>query len=82
MLFIMDVPKETIDRVLRHRWAIFAILALAYFLVYFHRTSTSVVGSEIGATFGVGASSIALLGSSYFFVYTVMQLPSGILADR
>ncbi len=78
----MDVHKEAVNRLLRHRWAIFAILAIAYFLVYFHRTSTSVVGSDIGATFGVGATSIALLGSSYFFVYTVMQLPSGILADR
>lgn len=73
---------EAVRRLLRYRWLIFGILAISYFLVYFHRTSTSVVGGDIGDTFGVGASAIALLGSTYFFVYMAMQLPSGILADR
>ena len=32
-------------------------------------------------SFGVGAASIGLLGSAYFYAYTAMQLPSGILSD-
>ena len=67
--------------VLRYRWAVFGILAAAYFLVYFHRVSTAVVSSDLQLAFGVGAASIALLSSAYFYAYTVMQLPSGLLTD-
>jgi len=78
----MTLNKESVGKMMRYRWAIFAVLAVAYFFVYFHRTSTAVVGTAIGDTFGVGAASIALLGSAYFYAYTIMQLPSGLLADR
>lgn len=77
----MTSEDESIKKMMKYRWAIFAVLALAYFFVYFHRTSTAVVGTEIGDAFGVGAASVALLGSLYFYAYTVMQLPGGLLAD-
>ena len=68
-------------RVLRYRWAVFGILALVYFFVYFHRVSTAVVSTDLETTFGVDAASIALLSSAYFYAYTIMQLPSGLLSD-
>jgi len=78
----MALEEGKVRILLRYRWIIFAVLALGYFLVYFHRTSTSVVGGDIADIFEVSASSVALLGSAYFFVYTAMQFPSGVLADR
>lgn len=77
----MEISQEKISKVLKYRWVVFIILALAYFFVYFHRVSTAVVASDIINTFGVGAASIGLLGSAYFYAYTAMQLPSGILSD-
>ncbi|HOK27905.1 MAG TPA: MFS transporter, partial [Methanomassiliicoccaceae archaeon] len=68
-------------KVLKYRWAIFGVLAFAYFFVYFHRVSTAVVSEDLQGTFGVGAASIALLSSAYFYAYTIMQLPSGLLTD-
>jgi len=77
----MAIEEGKARMVLRYRWAVFWTLALVYFFVYFHRVSTAVVSSDLEATFGVGAASIALLSSAYFYAYTVMQLPSGLLSD-
>jgi len=63
------------------RWAIFAALAAAYFLVYFHRLSLSVVADTLVEEFATSAGVIGLLGSVYFYCYAVMQLPAGLLAD-
>jgi MFS family permease len=40
------------------------------------------MATDIQEEFGVGLASIALLSSAYFYAYTVMQLPCGILVDR
>jgi sugar phosphate permease len=64
-----------------YRWAIFAVLAAAYFLVYFHRLSLSVVADALVAEFATSAGVIGLLGSVYFYCYAVMQLPAGLMAD-
>ncbi|OYV07654.1 MAG: sugar transport family protein [Methanosaeta sp. ASP1-2] len=78
----MTLEKSKVKKVMRYRWAVFGILALAYFFVYFHRVSSAVVSTDLQITFGVStAASIGLLSSIYFYAYTVMQLPSGLLTD-
>jgi sugar phosphate permease len=77
----MTLDSKARSKVLKYRWAIFGVLAFAYFFVYFHRVSTAVVSEDLQGTFGVGAASIALLSSAYFYAYTIMQLPSGLLTD-
>jgi sugar phosphate permease len=78
----MALESRKVKTVLRYRWAVFGILALAYFFVYFHRVSSAVVSTDMQITFGVStAASIGLLSSVYFYAYTVMQLPSGLLTD-
>ena len=67
--------------VTRYRWGIFTTLALAYFFVYFHRLSLSVVANDIAREFSVSASVLGLLGSLYFYCYAIMQLPAGLLSD-
>lgn len=58
------------------------MMALAYFLVYFHRVSPAVLATDLQESFGVGLTAVAILSSAYFYAYTVMQLPCGILTDR
>jgi sugar phosphate permease len=65
----------------RFRWLIFSILALAYFFVYFHRLSLSVVADSMVEDFNTTASVMGLLGSIYFYCYAAMQLPAGLLSD-
>mgnify|MGYP001819164875 FL=1 len=73
--------KKHIKDVLQFRWAIFGVLALAYFFVYFHRLSLSVVADNLVKDFQTSASVIGLLGSVYFYCYALMQFPAGLLSD-
>lgn len=82
----MSVLKETtpamIRKTIRYRYVIFGIAAVAYFLVFFHRTSTAVMAPNLSADFGIGPAQVGLFGSMYFYAYAIFQLPSGLLADR
>ena len=60
----------------------FIILAVAYFFVYFHRTTGGAVSDTIQDFYDVGTASVALLASAYLYAYTLMMIPSGILTDR
>ena len=58
----------------------FAVLAAAYFFVYFHRMSVNALGTDMISD--VGGGSKEYLSSVYFWTYAFMQIPSGILSDR
>src|SRR5512136_2152074 len=77
----MSLQKSKVEKVLSYRWAIFSVLAIAYFFVYFHRVSPAILSIDLQIAFGVSAASIALLSSVYFYAYAIMQLPSGLLTD-
>ena len=64
-----------------YRWLVFALLALAYLLVYFHRTSPAVVALDMMSDLQAGAGLMGLLASAYFYPYAIMQLPAGLLSD-
>jgi sugar phosphate permease len=73
--------RNNLDKVLRYRWLIFAILALSYVLVYFHRLCTAVVAEDIRIGLDVTGDLVGLFGSAYFYPYALMQLPAGLLSD-
>jgi len=64
-----------------YRWVVWGILVTIYLIVFFHRLSVGVITDDLVKTFGMNAAQIANLGSMYFYAYTIMQIPSGILAD-
>ena len=68
-------------KIMRFRWLIFIVLALAYLFVYFHRLSLSVVANDLIKDFKTTASVMGLLGSTYFYCYAFMQFPAGLLSD-
>lgn len=78
----MTIDPEKKRKMLSYRWAIFIVLAIAYFFVYFHRTTGGAISETMQDFYGVGAASVALLASAYLYAYTLMQIPSGILTDR
>ncbi len=73
------INTASVRRLRAYAWVIFAIFTAGYFFVYFHRISVSVVGEEIVEEVG---GSIGVLSSVYYWTYTAMQIPSGVLADR
>ncbi|MBW2013908.1 MAG: MFS transporter, partial [Deltaproteobacteria bacterium] len=73
--------QDLSGKIMRFRWLIFIALALAYFFVYFHRLSLSVVANDLINDFQTTASVMGFLGSIYFYCYALMQFPAGLLSD-
>jgi len=78
----MTIDETKKKKMLSYRWLVFIALAIAYFFVYFHRTTGGAISTTLMDYFGVGTASVALLASAYLYAYTLMQIPSGILTDR
>lgn len=65
----------------RLRWTAFGIVGVAYILSYVHRMAPAAIASDLQAAFSATAAELGLLASMYFYVYTLMQVPTGVLAD-
>ena len=68
----------------RFQWvraSIYIILILAYMSVYFHRMAPGVVSAELMLSFQTSAAALGSLAAMYYYIYTVMQIPAGVLAD-
>ncbi|MBS4210489.1 MFS transporter [Bacillus sp. FJAT-50079] len=66
----------------RFRWIVFAAVTFTYLLMSSQRTAPGLITDQLMKDFAVTASTIGLLASIQFFVYTGLQIPMGILADR
>ena len=53
----------------------------AYVLSFFHRVAPAVIAPDLQAAFDVGAAQLGNLAATYFYVYTLMQIPTGVLVD-
>ncbi|MGB2680734.1 MAG: MFS transporter [Candidatus Competibacter sp.] len=62
-------------------WTIYAILAASYLLVFFHRIAPAVVSSDLMRDFGTTGAALGSLAATYYYLYTAMQIPAGVLAD-
>ncbi len=65
----------------RWRWLIYFILIISYMVVFFHRMAPAAVSSDLMKAFGTTGAALGSLAAMYFYIYTAMQVPSGILAD-
>ncbi|NEV64289.1 MFS transporter [Thiorhodococcus minor] len=77
----MSVDPAVRQRFQRLRWTIYAILVLAYMMVFFHRMAPGVVSAELMASFQTSGAALGSLAAMYYYIYTAMQIPSGVLAD-
>ncbi|KOS71481.1 MFS transporter [Lysinibacillus contaminans] len=66
----------------RYRWVVFVSVLFTYLLMASQRTAPGLITDQLMRDFHVTASTIGLLTSIQFFVYTSLQIPMGILADR
>jgi sugar phosphate permease len=73
--------KNQAGQLVRLRWTAFAIVGLAYVLSFFHRFAPAAISSDLQQTFHTSAAALGGLAATYFYVYTVMQIPTGILVD-
>jgi sugar phosphate permease len=66
----------------KFRWVIFASVLFTYVLMSSQRTAPGLITDQIMVDFQVTATTIGLLTSIQFFVYTGLQIPMGMMADR
>jgi len=65
----------------RYRWLIFGILGTIYFLACLHRVAPTVIARDLAQAFNADAVVLGLIASSYFYLYSAVQPPVGILTD-
>lgn len=65
----------------RLRWTAFIIVALAYVLSFFHRFAPATIAGDLQLDFNASGAALGGLAATYFYVYMLMQIPTGILAD-
>ncbi|MCC7487727.1 MAG: MFS transporter [Burkholderiales bacterium] len=63
------------------RWAVFGLAAAAFWLAFFHRVAPAAIAVELQSAFGLGGAMLGTLAATYYVVYTVMQVPTGVLND-
>ena len=69
------------ERKSRLRFAVFALAGTAFFLSFFHRVAPAAISRELTRDFRLSSAELGTLSATYFYVYAVMQLPTGVLVD-
>lgn len=63
-------------------WLMCGIAALFYCYEYLLRIAPSAMESELMQAYSIEATGVGLISAFYFFAYTPMQLPVGIMMDK
>jgi len=63
------------------RRAVFAIVLASFVLSFFHRTAPAAIAGELTSAFAINGAVLGTLAATYFYVYTLLQVPVGVLAD-
>lgn len=63
-------------------WIICLLAALFYLYDFFLRVTPSVMIHPLMHDYGVGATEIGFISAFYYYAYTPLQIPSGIIIDK
>jgi sugar phosphate permease len=74
-------PADVLARMRRLRWTAFGLVAAAFVLSFFHRIAPAAIAGELREAFNASGTALGVLAATYFYVYTVLQIPTGVLAD-
>ena len=57
------------------------VAVAAYLLSFFHRVAPAAISGDLQSAFAIGGAQLGTLAATYFYVYTLMQIPTGVLSD-
>ena len=75
----MSLPKTQTPA--RQATMIFIVVMAAYTLSFFQRFAPASIAQDLALAFDTTAASLGVLAATYFYVYTLMQVPTGVLVD-
>ncbi|HZW26003.1 MAG TPA: MFS transporter [Gallionella sp.] len=70
-----------VNQLARLRWTAFFIVGLAYALSFFHRFAPAAISGDLQQDFHASGAELGGLAATYFYVYMLMQIPTGVLVD-
>ena len=63
------------------RRVVFGLALASFVLSFFHRTAPAAIAGELTRAFSISSTVLGTLAATYFYVYTLLQIPVGVLAD-
>ncbi len=63
-------------------WVVCCLGAIFYCYEFFLRAAPSVMVPQMMAAYGIDAKTLGIMAAAYYYIYTPMQLPVGVLMDR
>ena len=66
---------------MNRRGMVLGLAVAAYVLSFFHRVAPAAIAQDLAAAFQISGAALGSLAATYFYIYTLMQVPTGILAD-
>ncbi|HKU87010.1 MAG TPA: MFS transporter [Casimicrobiaceae bacterium] len=75
------MPNPASTSFVTARRVVFGIALASYVLSFFHRTAPAAIAGELTRAFEIGGAVLGTLAATYFYVYTILQVPVGVLAD-
>jgi len=78
---IAHALPPTDRRFVHARRVVFGIVLASFVLSFFHRTAPAAIAGELTHAFSINSAVLGTLAATYFYVYTVLQIPVGVLAD-
>jgi sugar phosphate permease len=63
-------------------WTVWALGAALYLIAFYQRVAPAVITQELSRDFALSAGALGNLSAFYFYSYVVVQIPTGLLADR
>ena len=76
----MLAPRLTASFI-RTRRVVFGIVLASFVLSFFHRTAPAAIAGELTRAFAISSAVLGTVAATYFYVYTILQIPVGVLAD-
>ena len=74
----MKLPQQ-LSAPSRQATLIFVVVMAAYTLSFFQRFAPASIAQDLALSFETSAASLGVLAATYFYVYTLMQVPTGVL---
>lgn len=65
----------------RLAWTAFGLAAAAFWLSFFHRVAPAAIAADLQRAFDLGGAMLGALAGTYYVIYTLMQVPTGVLND-
>ncbi|WP_432666279.1 MFS transporter [Wukongibacter baidiensis] len=75
-----NINQET-KKMMKYRWVIWGVMVLSYAIKFFHSLSMGVVKDTIIAEFALTETTFVSIGNTFFYIYLIMQIPTGLLVD-